>query len=32
MNVIVVCTGEQTDEFESAVEDSDDGEDVTEVK
>ena len=27
-NVIIVCTGEQTDEFESAVEDSYDGGDV----
>ena len=32
MDMIVVCTGERTDEFESAVEDSDDGGDVTEIK
>ena len=32
MDAIVVCIGERTDEFESAVEDSHDGGDVTEVK
>ena len=32
MDVIVVCNGERTDEFESEVEDSGDGGDVTEVK